>query len=48
MVERMFEELEEELPNNYANRQWELFNSNFEGKTMTSVLSVASSMLCGL
>ncbi|CAM3191394.1 VirD4-like conjugal transfer protein, CD1115 family [Streptococcus dysgalactiae] len=43
VVERMFEELEEELPNNYANRQWELFNSNFEGKTMTSVLSVASS-----
>lgn len=24
-VERMFEELEEELPNNYACRQWELF-----------------------
>lgn len=43
VVERMFEELEEELPNNYGNRQWELFNGNFEGKTMTSVLSVASS-----
>lgn len=43
VVERMFEELEEELPGNYANRQWELFNGNFEGKTMTSVLSVASS-----
>ena len=43
VVERMFEELEEELPGNYANRQWELFNSNFEGKTMTSVLSIASS-----
>lgn len=43
VVERMFEELEEELPGNYANRQWDLFNSNFEGKTMTSVLSIASS-----
>lgn len=43
VVERMFEELEEELPGNYANRQWELFNNNFEGKTMTSVLSIASS-----
>ena len=43
VVERMFEELEEELPGNYANRQWELFNSNFEGKTMTSVFSIASS-----
>ena len=43
VVERMFEELEEELPDNYANRQWELFNNNFEGKTMTSVLSIASS-----
>lgn len=43
VVERLFEELEKELPGNYANRQWELFNSNFEGKTMTSVLSIASS-----
>lgn len=42
-VEIMFEELEKEIPGNYACRQWELFNSNFEGKTMTSVLSVASS-----
>lgn len=43
VVERMFEELEKELPGNYAGRQWELFNGNFEGKTMTSVLSIASS-----
>lgn len=42
-VEIMFSELEEELEGNYACRQWELFNSNFEDKTMTSVLSVASS-----
>lgn len=42
-VEILFSELEEELEGNYACRQWELFNSNFEGKTMTSVLSVASS-----
>ncbi len=42
-VEILFSELEEELEVNYACRQWELFNSNFEGKTMTSVLSVASS-----
>lgn len=43
VVEQLFEQLEEDLPGNYANKQWELFNSNFEGKTMTSVLSVASS-----
>lgn len=43
VVERLFEELEEEMPGNYANRQWELFNSNFEGKTMTSLLSIVSS-----
>ena len=43
VVERIFEDLEKERPGNYANRQWELFNGNFEGKTMTSVLSVASS-----
>ncbi|HEP4573345.1 TPA: type IV secretory system conjugative DNA transfer family protein [Streptococcus pyogenes] len=44
-VERMFEELEKELKGNYACRQWELFNSNFEGKTMTSVLSMISSRI---
>lgn len=46
-VERMFEELEKELNGNYACRQWELFNSNFEGKTMTSVLSMISSRFGG-
>ncbi|HEL2313602.1 TPA: type IV secretory system conjugative DNA transfer family protein [Streptococcus suis] len=41
-VEKMFDELERELPGNYANKQWDLFRANFEGKTMTSVLAVMS------
>ncbi|MFS1664499.1 VirD4-like conjugal transfer protein, CD1115 family [Streptococcus sp. zg-JUN1979] len=46
-VEVMFEELEQELQakgftSSYANRQWDLFNENFDGKTRTSVLAVLS------
>ncbi|MGT2754551.1 VirD4-like conjugal transfer protein, CD1115 family [Streptococcus ovis] len=41
-VERMFEDLEKELPGNYANKQWDLFKSNFTGQTMTSVLAIMS------
>ncbi|HFI0715090.1 TPA: VirD4-like conjugal transfer protein, CD1115 family [Streptococcus suis] len=41
-VERMFEDLEKRLPNNYANKQWQLFNSNFKSETRTSVLAVLS------
>lgn len=41
-VELMFEQLEKDLPDNYANRQWDLFNSNFDGKTRTSVLAIVS------
>lgn len=43
-VERMFEELEEELPGNYANRQWELFIKNAEGKTASSVRFISSTV----
>ena len=41
-VELMFEELEEALPGNYACRQWDLFNANFQAETRNSVLAVMS------
>lgn len=41
-VEKMFKQLEEKLPGNYACRQWELFNSNFEAETRTSVLAIVA------
>ncbi|HEN9895003.1 TPA: VirD4-like conjugal transfer protein, CD1115 family [Streptococcus agalactiae] len=41
-VEKMFKQLEEKLPGNYACRQWELFNSNFEAETRTGVLSIVA------
>lgn len=44
VVERLFEELEKELPGNYAGRQWELFNENAEGKTASSVRFIASTV----
>lgn len=42
-VEYMFEELEEDLPHNYACKQFKLFMGNFSGQTLMSVLAVASS-----
>ena len=42
-VERLFEELEEALPGNYACKQWDLFNGNFESETRSSVVSVMAS-----
>ncbi|MBE3600755.1 VirD4-like conjugal transfer protein, CD1115 family [Streptococcus agalactiae] len=41
-VEKMFSQLEEAKPGNYASRQWELFNSNFEADTRTSVLAIVA------
>ncbi|MGC4439514.1 type IV secretory system conjugative DNA transfer family protein, partial [Streptococcus suis] len=41
-VEIMFEQLEEKFPNNYAGKQWQLFNANFEAETRTSVLAIVS------
>lgn len=41
-VERLFEELEEAIPGNYACKQWDLFNQNFQAETRTSVLAVMS------
>lgn len=41
-VEKMFNQLEVRLPGNYASRQWELFNSNFEAETRTSVLAIVA------
>ena len=43
-VERMFEELEEELPGNYACRQWQLFIDNAKGRTATSVRIMATTV----
>ncbi|MGT2637029.1 VirD4-like conjugal transfer protein, CD1115 family [Streptococcus ratti] len=41
-VEKMFNQLEKAMPGNYANRQWDLFNSNFEAETRTSVLAIVA------
>lgn len=41
-VEMMFEQLEKDLPGNYANKQWELFNKNFDGETRRSVYAIIS------
>lgn len=41
-VEVMFEELNHLVPNNYAYKQWQLFNANFKNETRTSVLAVMS------
>lgn len=39
-VELMFEDLERRSPGNYACRQWELFNKNFDGQTRASVYAI--------
>lgn len=41
-VELLFEDLEEAIPGNYACKQWDLFNQNFQAETRTSVLAVMS------
>lgn len=41
-VELMFKDLEEELPGNYAGKQFDLFMANFGGNTLMSVLAVTS------
>lgn len=41
-VEQMFEELNEHQPNNYAYKQWKLFQ-NFRGETRNSVVAILSS-----
>lgn len=41
-LERLFDQLEKEQPGNYASKQWQLFNKNFQGKTRDSVAAVAS------
>lgn len=41
-VEQMFEELNEQQPNNYAYKQWKLFQ-NFRGETRNSVVAILSS-----
>lgn len=43
VVEMMFEELNEQMPNNYAYRQFQLFNKNFSGETRKSVLAIIAS-----
>ncbi|KXT75175.1 hypothetical protein STRDD10_00411 [Streptococcus sp. DD10] len=42
-VEMMFEQLEIDLPSNYACKQWKLFNKNFDGQTRTSVFAIVAS-----
>ena len=41
-IEQMFEELNEHQPNNYAYKQWKLFQ-NFRGDTRNSVVAILSS-----
>ena len=41
-VEEWFSELNEKHPNNYACRQWQLFNDGFKSDTRTSVLATAN------
>ncbi|MBF0780592.1 MULTISPECIES: VirD4-like conjugal transfer protein, CD1115 family [unclassified Granulicatella] len=42
-VEILFEDLEKALPGNYACKQWDLFNKNFDGDTRKSVLAIIAS-----
>ena len=41
-VEKWFEELNQELPNNYAYKQWTLFNDLYKAETRMSVLAAAA------
>ncbi|ESR10526.1 type IV secretory system conjugative DNA transfer family protein [Streptococcus iniae] len=41
-IELMFKDLEKELPDNYAGKQFDLFMANFGGNTLMSVLAVTS------
>lgn len=41
-VEEWFEELNEAIPDNYAYRQWTLFNNLYESETRASVLGIAA------
>ncbi|SDB22144.1 type IV secretion system protein VirD4 [Streptococcus henryi] len=41
-VEKLFQQLEKAKPGNYACRQWELFNNNFEAETRASVLAIVA------
>lgn len=43
VLELLFEDLETDLPGNYANKQWQSFNKNFSGETRKSVLAIISS-----
>lgn len=40
VLERLFEELNEKLPNNYAYRQYQNFQKNFSGETRNSVRAI--------
>ncbi|WP_049473521.1 VirD4-like conjugal transfer protein, CD1115 family [Streptococcus mutans] len=41
-IELLFDKLESRIGDNYACRQWNLFNSNFDGQTRTSVTAIMS------
>ena len=43
VLEMMFEELNEQMPSNYAYRQFQLFNKNFAGETRKSVQAIIAS-----
>ena len=43
VLEMMFEELNEKIPNNYAYRQFQLFNKNFKGETRNGVKAILAS-----
>ncbi|HFI0149781.1 TPA: VirD4-like conjugal transfer protein, CD1115 family [Streptococcus suis] len=40
VVEVLFEELEKELPGNYANKQWDMFRKTFKNDTWNSVMAI--------
>lgn len=45
VMERMFDALEEELPGNYAYKQWQLFNQLFHSDTRNSVYAMVASIV---
>ncbi|WP_161980960.1 VirD4-like conjugal transfer protein, CD1115 family [Streptococcus sp. S784/96/1] len=43
VIELLFEDLEEALPDNYANKQWTMFQDCFTGETWNSVMAIIAS-----
>ena len=45
VVSVLFQELEKELPGNYACKQWDLFNELFNGETRNSVYAIVAAIV---